>query len=88
ERTLAQESLIPAERFDLNLRGLMGVVSLDGLQPGLHTLELVWNEGGDATQLDDRYDVEELRYNIPFVFSPAYEIALDHEAMAPAETSP
>lgn len=76
DRLLTPEELIPAQRFDLNLRGLMGVVPLAGLEPGRHTLELRWNAGGNATELDDRYEVEDLRYAIPFVFSPAYEIGL------------
>ena len=77
EQTLPSKALFPAERFDLNMRGLMAVVPLDGLDPGRHTLEVDWNAEGDASQLDDRYQVENLSYAIPFVFAPAYEIGLD-----------
>ncbi|NBD95104.1 MAG: hypothetical protein GVY11_01325 [Gammaproteobacteria bacterium] len=88
DRTLAPDELIPAERFDLNLRGLMGVVPLDGLEPGRHTLSLRWNVDGDASQLDDRYEVENLNYDIPFVFAPAYEIGLERPAAGSEETTP
>jgi hypothetical protein len=54
----------------------MAVVPLDGLAPGRHTLKVDWNADGDASQLDDRYEVENLTYAIPFVFAPAYEIGL------------
>ncbi len=74
--TLPPDALFPAERLDLNMRGLMAVVPLDGLAPGRHTLKVDWNADGDASQLDDRYEVENLTYAIPFVFAPAYEIGL------------
>jgi len=77
DRVLRPAELIPAERLDLNLRGLIGVMPLDGLRPGIHTLEVHWNPGGDALQLDDRYQAATLNYRIPFVFAPDYEIALE-----------
>jgi len=83
---LQPEELMPAERFDLNLRGLIGVVPLAGLQPGRHTLEVRWNVDGDASQLDDRYQVDTLTYRIPFVFAPAYDIGFEPKSIdaAPA----
>ncbi|MBB6088273.1 hypothetical protein [Wenzhouxiangella marina] len=78
-RVLDPQSLIPTERFDLNLRGLTGVVGLDGLSPGLHTLEVIWNPEGDEVDgpVDDRYQDQIVRrYAIPFLFSPAYEVGL------------
>ena len=46
------------------MRGLIGVVSLDGLEPGMHALNVVWNP--DPIEFfDDRYDDAELRYSIP-----------------------
>jgi hypothetical protein len=88
DRNLSPDELIPAQRFDLNLRGLIGVVPLDGLAPGRHTLELRWNAEGDASQLDDRYEFEELSYRIPFVFAPAYEIGLAPAEAATEEVTP
>ena len=76
DRLLEADQLVPAERFDLNLRGLLGVVPLDGLSPGMHTLEVTWNEGGNETLLDDRYETATRIYSIPFVFAPAYELDL------------
>jgi len=77
DRTLPSSSLIPAERFDLNLRGLVGVIELTGLEPGLHSLKVRWNKGGDASALDDRYEIATLDFSIPFVFAPAYELGLE-----------
>ena len=79
DRTLAPEELLPAQRFDLNLRGLIGVLPLSGLEPGLHTLEVVWNPDSEvaAVALDDRYSTPTRNYQIPFVFAPAYELGLD-----------
>lgn len=77
DQILQSEKLLPAERFDLNQRGLIGVLPLTGLPPGLHTLEVTWNEGGDLDALDDRYAGVNREFSIPFVFAPAYEIGLD-----------
>ncbi len=77
DRILAPDALFPAERLDLNLRGLIGVIELSGLEPGLHTLKVSWNQGGDALALDDRYPVAARDYSIPFVFAPAYELGLE-----------
>lgn len=79
EQVLQPEQLLPAERFDLNLRGLIGVVSLDGLPPGLHRLEVSWNGGQSAAELDDRLTDVTRNYSIPFVFAPAYEMQLTAE---------
>ncbi|HSH27190.1 MAG TPA: hypothetical protein VK972_05425, partial [Wenzhouxiangella sp.] len=77
--TLDSGELLPAERFDLNLRGLIGVLPLDDLSPGLHTLQVTWNPGGEDDVLDDRYEVATREYAIPFVFAPSYEISLDQD---------
>lgn len=77
DRSVRSEELLPAERFDLNQRGLIGTVSLAGLEPGLHALVVTWNTDGNAATLDDRYDSGTLEYAIPFVFAPAQEIRLD-----------
>lgn len=69
----------PAERADLGMRGLIGLVPLSGLEPGLRRIEVVWNPGGtEATApLDDRYTDFNNRYVIPIAFSPAFERSLD-----------
>jgi len=60
------------------MRGLIGVVSLEGLAPGMHTLEFVWNPDPiEETVLDDRYDDTQFNYTVPFVFAPEFERALD-----------
>ncbi|NKI33833.1 hypothetical protein HFP89_01475 [Wenzhouxiangella sp. XN79A] len=68
-RTIAPDTLLPTERRDLNQRGLTGLVPLTDLPPGLHVLEIVWNEadasGGSAAART---------YRVPFVFSPDQEL--------------
>jgi hypothetical protein len=69
----------PAERADLGMRGLIGLVPITGLEPGLHRIEVVWNPSPaeEAAPLDDRYTQVSNRYVIPIAFSPAFEMSLD-----------
>ncbi len=68
-----------AERADIGMRGLIGLVPLTGLQPGLRRIEVVWNpdvaEG--TAPIDDRYAQLNNRYVIPIAFSPGFELTLD-----------
>jgi hypothetical protein len=59
---------VPAERRDLGQRGLQGYLSLAGLAPGAHALQIRWNgpPGKDAA-------AKPLRYHVPFWFSPPYQ---------------
>lgn len=68
-----------AERADLGMRGLIGLVPLSGLEPGLHRIEVVWNPSAteEAAPLDDRYSQASNTYVIPIAFSPAFERTLD-----------
>lgn len=68
-----------AERADLGMRGLIGVVPLTGLEPGLHRIVVVWNPGAseEAAPLDDRYTEVNRRYVIPIAFSPEFEATLE-----------
>ena len=70
---------IASERFDLNMRGLVGVVPLRGLSPGLQVLSVTWNPraGAGDEPLDDRYSAARFDYQIPFLFSPDFELPLD-----------
>lgn len=72
-------SFEPAERADLGMRGLIGLVPLSGLEPGLRHIEAQWKPSGleDAVQLDDRYEQVNGRYLIPIAFSPTFEASLD-----------
>ncbi len=69
----------PAERADLGMRGLIGLVPLAGLEPGLRHIEVVWNPNAteEAAPLDDRYTQINSRYVIPIAFSPEFETPLD-----------
>ncbi len=68
-----------AERADLGMRGLIGLVPLAGLEPGLRRIEVIWNpsSAGQAAPLDDRYAQPSNTYVIPIAFSPSFEMPLD-----------
>lgn len=68
-----------AERADLRMRGLIGLVPLDGIEPGLREIEVIWNPAAaeNETPLDDRYLQVNTRYVIPIAFSPEFEMTLD-----------
>lgn len=76
-RKAPMEAFLPAERADLSMRGLVGVLPLDELQPGMHEIEIFWNpeSGGDAL-LDDRYQTVSRSFTIPFMFAPDFERSL------------
>ena len=66
-----------AERMDLNMRGLVGLVPLGGLQPGMHRINVMWNPNAeDDAVLDDRYTQAQRTYSIPIAFTPDFERAL------------
>lgn len=69
----------PAQRADLAMRGLIGLVPLAGLEPGLRRIEVVWNPDAteEAAPLDDRYAQASSRYVIPIAFAPDFEMPLD-----------
>ncbi len=73
------EEFIAAERADLGMRGLVGLVPLDGLEPGLKRIQVIWNPDGEEGRapVDDRYTRVSSTYDIPIAFSPAFERALD-----------
>ncbi len=81
-RAIDVNELIPTERMDINLRGLTGVVPLAELEPGLHRLEVVWNPSAteDDVPIDDIYEVMTNRYQIPFMFAPAYEMGINEDS--------
>ena len=78
-RPVSMASFEPAERADLGMRGLIGLVPLAGLEPGLRRIEVVWNPSvaEEAAPLDDRYTQLNNRYVIPIAFSPNFEMPLD-----------
>ena len=78
-RPVSMASFEPAERADLGMRGLIGLVPLTGLEPGLRRIEVVWNPSAadDGAPLDDRYTQVNSRYVIPIAFSPNFEMPLD-----------
>ena len=68
-----------AQRADLAMRGLIGLVPLAGLEPGLQRIEVVWNpsSSGEAAPLDDRYTAASITYVIPIAFAPDFEMPLE-----------
>ena len=77
-REVPMQGFVSAERGDIGMRGLIGLVPLSGLEPGMHTIEVVWSSYvTDIEALDDRYPEASFDYTIPLVFSPAFEMPLD-----------
>lgn len=78
-RPVSMTTFVPAERADLGMRGLIGLVPLAGLEPGLRHIEVVWNPSAveEATPLDDRYEQINNRYLVPIAFAPGFELPLD-----------
>lgn len=72
---------IAAERADLNMRGLLGLVPLTGLAPGLHEIKVKLNALAEegATLVDDRYSEASQTFVIPIAFTPGYELGLDRD---------
>jgi hypothetical protein len=68
-----------AERLDIGMRGLIGLVPMSGLKPGLRSIRVEWNP--DSTDqdalVDDRYTQINRIYEIPIAFAPDYELQLD-----------
>jgi hypothetical protein len=66
---------LASERLDLGMRGLMGLVPLDGLDPGLQVLSVIWNPDANPEEvpMDDRYTEARFEYHIPLLFVPDFE---------------
>ena len=77
--SVSMEEFGPAERADLGMRGLIGLVPLSGLEPGLRKIKVAWNPGAteEAGPIDDRYTQMNSQYVIPIAFSPDFELSLD-----------
>lgn len=69
---------VTAERMDIKMRGLIGLVPMSGLEPGMHRINVVWNPSAkeDDVPIDDRYTVARLTFSIPIAFAPEFENAM------------
>lgn len=78
DQPVPMDSFISAERRDINMRGIIGLVPTTGLQPGMQRIEIVWNPEAaeDDAPIDDRYSEARRTFSIPFAFSPDFEKAL------------
>jgi len=67
-----------AERMDIQMRGLIGIIPLSGLSPGIHDISVVWNPSASSEDalVDDRYTKNSSTYTIPIAFAPEYELPL------------
>ena len=65
-----------AERADIKMRGLVGLVPMLGLKPGLRKIKATWNPSAadDAAPIDDRFSESKLHFTIPIAFAPGYEL--------------
>lgn len=82
QQTVPMTDFVAAERMDINMRGLIGVVPLNRLEPGLHTITVTWNTNAaaDEVPVDDRYGQINRIYTIPIVFAPNFELSLEPQA--------
>ena len=73
------DGFVAAERGDLSMRGLIGLVPVGQLTPGMHTLTVVWNPSaaGTSAAVDDRYDRASSEFDIPFALIPGVEQGLE-----------
>lgn len=80
--TVSMATFQPAERADLAMRGLIGLVPLADLEPGLRSIEVIWNPDAadDDAPIDDRYTEPSRRFVIPIAFSPTFEATLREPA--------
>ena len=78
DKLVYMTTFIPAERMDIQMKGLIGLVPLNGLSPGIHDISVVWNPNASAEDelIDDRYTVNSRTYAIPIAFAPDYELSL------------
>jgi hypothetical protein len=78
-RSVPMAGFESAERADLGMRGLIGLVPLSGFKPGLRRIEVVWNPSAaeETAPLDDRYTQVSNRFVIPVAFSPNFEMPLE-----------
>ncbi|MFK8054228.1 MAG: hypothetical protein AB8F65_14770 [Woeseiaceae bacterium] len=78
DQVVPMDGFIGAQRMDISMRGLVGLVPMAGLQPGMHRIEVVWNPEAeeDAIPIDDRYSEARSVFSIPIAFTPDFEIAL------------
>ncbi len=78
DQAVDMAQFVSAERADINMRGLVGLVPMRGLQPGMHRINVIWNPAAEegAVPVDDRYSEARLTFNVPIAFTPDYEQAL------------
>ena len=78
-KPVSMADFVPAERADLGMRGLIGAVSLVGLEPGLRRIKVIWNPSmeEEAAPIDDRYTQARVEYVIPIAFAPDFELPLE-----------
>ncbi len=78
DQALDMAKFISAERMDIKMRGLIGLVPLTGLEHGMHRINVVWNPLAeeDAVPVDDRYSESRISFSIPISFAPDFENTL------------
>ncbi|MFT4845888.1 MAG: hypothetical protein ACI97H_001461 [Marinobacter psychrophilus] len=78
DKLVSMSTFKTAERMDIQMRGLIGIVPLTGLSPGIHDISVVWNPSASSEDelVDDRYTESSSTYAIPIAFAPDYELPL------------
>ena len=79
EQPVSMVDFKAAERFDIGMRGLIGLVPMAGLAPGLRTIRVEWNPNlpDQDTLVDDRYAQINSTFDISIAFAPDYELQIE-----------
>ncbi len=79
EQPVSMADFKAAERFDIGMSGLIGLVPMAGLAPGLRTIRVEWNPNlpDQDTLVDDRYAQINSTFNIHIAFAPDYELQIE-----------
>lgn len=78
-RPVSLADFMAAERVDISMRGLIGLVPLIGLEPGIRKIEVVWNPDAsdEAAPIDDRYATASITYVISIAYTPGVEMPVN-----------
>ena len=78
DKSVSMATFKTAERMDIQMRGLIGIVPLTGLSLIIHDISVVWNPSANEEDalVDDRYTANSKTFAIPIAFAPDYELPL------------
>jgi hypothetical protein len=80
-------NFVIAERADMDMRGLIGLVPMAELRSKMHEISIVHNPFANESTVpvDGRYSTSSVKFTIPIAFTPPYEMSLDLNSSAEGE---